>query len=61
MKKREELLNTVKSFLPKEDQLKYGVIIRTNAAQASKDELLFELIQLEKEVERSISGSKHLN
>ena len=59
--KREELLNTVKSFLPKEDQLKYGVIIRTNAAQASKDELLFELIQLEKEVERSISGSKHLN
>ena len=59
--KREELLNTVKSFLPKEDQLKCGVIIRTNAAQASKDELLFELIQLEKEVERSISGSKHLN
>ena len=59
--KREELLNTVKSFLPKEEQLKCGVIIRTNAAQASKDELLFELIQLEKEVERSISGSKHLN
>ena len=56
--KREKLLKFVEDFLSGKEQIPYGVIIRTNAAQASKEELLLELAQLEAEVQKIISGAK---
>ena len=58
--KREKLLKIVEDFLSGKEQIPYGVIIRTNAAQASKEELLLELAQLEAEVQKIISGAKYL-
>ena len=58
--KREKLLKIVEDFLSGKEQIPYGVIVRTNAAQASKEELLLELAQLEAEVQKIISGAKYL-
>ena len=58
--KREKLLKIVEDFLSGKEQIPYVVIIRTNAAQASKEELLLELAQLEAEVQKIISGAKYL-
>ena len=58
--KREKLLKIVEDFLSGKEQIPYGVIIRTNAAQASKEELLLELAQLEAEFQKIFSGAKYL-
>lgn len=57
--KKEELLKIVEDFLSGKEQPPYGVIIRTNAALASREEMLWELAQLEAEVQKIISGAKH--
>lgn len=53
--KKEQLKGFMKPFITKE----YGIVIRTNAKDAKKEELLTEVERLKAQYERTVTGIEH--